>query len=338
MTSILSTILGALLRTLEKFGIPTTLLFPWLDVLNWELFDETIREAFWDNGIELPGETPWQKAAMALTHATHVYVFLGSGFSVDAGIASFRDRHGDARAIYDDVDVSRMTNAETFQSDPEAQLAWHQRWRLVMESATPHVGQRALVEMLLGPSQATDQERPRHRRTPEVVFVTQNVDLLLEEAIAQRYPDQRPDGVEILHLHGRLDRARCHACGVMAYGEHEQLPDLTRLPPCAHCGGRLRPDVVWFGEDLPVKAWKRAREAAGRADVCLIIGTSALVHPAATLPMLAREHGARLIEINPRESLLTPFCDVHLEGNAKEALVRLQEAMSALSLQGTGRS
>lgn len=328
--NLLLTIFRAMMRTLEKVGIPVSVLLPWLEVLNWELFDETLREAFWDNGIELPGDTPWQKAALAITHATHVYVFLGSGFSVDAGIASFRDKHGDASAIYDDVNIAHMTNATTFDSAPDAQLAWHQRWRLVMEEATPHAGQVALVQMLLGGRAQSKAKRQRSAPARDVVFVTQNVDLLLEEAIAQSGLAQAEE-VEVLHLHGRLDRARCHDCGQRAIFAGGELPDLGELPPCEHCGGKLRPDVVWFGEDLPAMTWKRAREAASKADLCLIIGTSALVHPAAALPMLAKEHGARLIEINPRESLLTPYCDVHLEGGAKEALVKLQETVDALS-------
>ncbi len=160
--------------------------------------------------------------------------------------------------------------------------------------------------------------RLSERLRGEFTFVTQNVDDLLERAAQQE--DVQLD--KVLHLHGSLERVRCHDCARPA--ELEPTPNYRELPTCMHCGGKLRPDVVWFGEQLPTKVLEHAKRAAQRAEVCLIIGASALVHPAAELPMIAKYSGARLIEINTRESMLTEACDVHIEGTAIDVLVRLE--------------
>lgn len=96
---------------------------------------------------------------------------------------------------------------------------------------------------------------------------------------------------------------------------------LRLVPPtCPHCGGDIRPGVVWFGEALPADAWLRAEASAEHCDLMLVIGTSGLVHPAAGLPALARQHGAKVVEINPETTALAPLVDLHWRGTAADAL------------------
>ncbi len=286
----------------------------WLELNDWSVFDDAIQQAFWDSGQTLPGDTPVEQAAYALKHAQHIMVFLGSGFSVDSGIASFRTKNNDQEAIYSGLEPWQMTHRETFTEHAKEQLQWHQRWREVMEEAKPHAGQLALVQLLAG-----DVLSPKSK----VTFVTQNVDMLLEKSL--EHTSRSAKELHIVHLHGTMERARCHTCNKVATSLSNPLPPLDQLPHCQFCGGPLRPDVVWFGEKLADEEWNKAKMSAASAEVCLIVGTSALVHPAAELPTIAKESGARLIEINTHESLATPYCDVHIEDTAKHALVSIFE-------------
>lgn len=315
MTQIATFIRGA--RSAQRIDLLIDALSKWLGVLDWDSLDDDLASAFWDDGGVLPGDTPLSKAVYALSHARHVFVFLGSGFSVDSGIASFRVEDHENPSIYQGLQPYHMTHADTFEVAAGAQLAWHQSWRRVMQAAMPHEGQRALV-------------RIARMTQGEYTFVTQNVDDLLERAARQ----VGEETYRVWHLHGSLEHVRCHECGER-WGGHP-IPDYEALPECEACGGPLRPDVVWFGEELPAEAMEAARAAAQRAEVCMIIGTSALVHPAAELPMIAKQSGARLIEVNTRHSMLTEHCDVHLEGTTRDVLMALEAALRASKKSGGG--
>jgi NAD-dependent deacetylase len=126
-----------------------------------------------------------------------------------------------------------------------------------------------------------------------------------------------------LELHGNLARTRCsRACGLV-----ERWDEAGPVPPvCRRCGAPLRPDVVWFGEALPHAALGGAFAAAASADVFLSVGTSALVQPAASLPLEARDHGAMVVEINPEATPLTPHAALRLAGPAGLVLPALLAA------------
>jgi NAD-dependent deacetylase len=141
----------------------------------------------------------------------------------------------------------------------------------------------------------------------DFTLVTQNVDGLHQAAGNQR----------VLELHGNIWRVRCTACGWM--GEDHRTP-LPEIPPRCECGGLLRPDVVWFGESLPSEVLERAWNAAARCRYMLVVGTSAVVQPAASLPGVAKRAGARLIEVNVNETPITRLVDEVLRGPAGELL------------------
>ena len=128
-------------------------------------------------------------------------------------------------------------------------------------------------------------------------------------------------------MHGHLREARCDRCGARRPLEGDLLP--AEIPHA--CGGRFRPDIVWFGEALPARIWQAAADAAARAEVVLVVGTSGVVEPAASLATRVPGRGAFVIEVNPEESAITPRADVSLRGPAAVLLPSLVETASNLS-------
>jgi NAD-dependent deacetylase len=152
--------------------------------------------------------------------------------------------------------------------------------------------------------------------------LTQNVDGLHAEAGSS----------DIVELHGNIQRFKCaNPCdGEVRYVDLSTIEYNTEVaPPCPHCpeGGFVRPDVVWFGEGLPPGALDRAVRVAQRCDAMLVVGTSGMVHPAASLPGLARESGALVVEVNPNPTPITPTADYALRGPSGQLLPQLVDAI-----------
>lgn len=156
---------------------------------------------------------------------------------------------------------------------------------------------------------------------PRLTVVTQNVDDLHERAGSS----------EVLHLHGSLHSPRCFVCSRL-YGFSPGIPDEPeggrRLcpPRCSHCGGAIRPGVVWFGEELPVQELNHAFAAASECDLLFAIGTSGIVQPAASLPSLARQAGATVVQVNPMGTPLDDACIWSLRGAAGMVMPKLLQA------------
>lgn len=226
--------------------------------------------------------------------ANHLVVLTGAGVSAESGVPTFRDAQTGLWAQYEPAELA---TPGAFQRDPELVWNWYQ-WRHDMVSrALPNPGHTALVEFA--------------NRLPRFTLVTQNVDGLHQRAGSQ----------DVIELHGSIMRARCFDNHHVANG---WPVDTTRTPPrCEACGSLMRPDVVWFNEALPQEALQDAVEAAGGCDVFMSIGTSATVHPAASLAWTAIEAGATVIEINPRKTPLTPHASIHIEGPAGQVLPRI---------------
>jgi NAD-dependent deacetylase len=153
------------------------------------------------------------------------------------------------------------------------------------------------------------------RRFADFVLVTQNVDGLHARAGSR----------DVVELHGNIELDLCFDEGsvVTEYADDGSVP-----PRCARCGSYVRPGVVWFGEALPRRALERAEAAVRACQIVLSIGTSSLVHPAAGLPLLAKQHGALLVEVNPNPTPLTAHADYVLSGPAGEVLPALVQALS----------
>lgn len=229
-----------------------------------------------------------------LRGAASLVVLTGAGVSAESGLATFRGPGG----LWQGRDPLELATAEAFARDPETVWRFYGWRRARAALATPNAAHRAIVEL--------------ERRAGEFMLVTQNVDGLHERAGSRR----------LVRLHGTLWRLRCLA------DEREMDDDdlEAALPRRCACGALLRPAVVWFGEPLPAASLAAAEEAVSRAAVVLVVGTSSLVWPAAGLPRLAREAGARVAEINPDETPLSPFADFTLRGPAGVVLPRLLDA------------
>ncbi|MFL5539681.1 MAG: SIR2 family NAD-dependent protein deacylase [Longimicrobiaceae bacterium] len=244
------------------------------------------------------------RAAEWLADAERVVASTGAGMSRESGIPTFRDA---MEGLWAQFDPQALATEEGFRANPRRVWSWYAwRRRKVME-AVPHAGYHALVEL--------------EGLIPDFTVVTQNVDGL--HAIA--------GSRDVIEVHGNIRRAKCldrhHP-----YPGDPPLPDAEEAdpPPCPVCGSPLRPDVVWFGEMLPEDAVARAWRLAERCGVLLLVGTSGTVWPAAELPHVARRSGARVIEVNPAPSELTPLADVFLQGRAGEVLPRLVQATAEL--------
>jgi NAD-dependent deacetylase len=192
--------------------------------------------------------------------------------------------------------VEELASSDGFNRDPTLVWTWYNERRAAHGRAEPNAGHRALVAL---------EERAR-----AFTLATQNVDSLHKRAGSRN----------LFELHGNLREARCTRC--------EERRDLTAgmpLDAIDHaCGGRFRPDIVWFGEPLPPAAWEPAASAAAAADVMLVIGTSGLVNPAAAL---ATRYGrqAYIVEVNPEETAISAHAAVRLAGSAAEVLPLLIE-------------
>ncbi|OQY47740.1 MAG: NAD-dependent protein deacylase [Candidatus Parabeggiatoa sp. nov. 2] len=228
-----------------------------------------------------------------LRTAQRVVVLTGAGTSAESGVPTFRDAQTGLWARYDPTELA---TPEAFRRNPRLVWEWYTWRRELVAKAAPNPGHLALVQM--------------QARVPELTLITQNIDGLHQRAGSQ----------QIIELHGNLARTKCADNGYLV----ESWPPTEEVPPhCPRCGGLLRPDVVWFGEPLSKKTLLQAITAVRQCDLVFSVGTSSLVHPAASLPFEALEQGAKLVEINPDETPLTPHVHFVLYGKAGEILPTL---------------
>ena len=246
--------------------------------------------------IEIPDD-----AVDLIRQADWITVFSGAGMSADSGVPTFRDAH---TALWERYSAEDLASVDAWHHDPALVWSWyHWRTRLVRQ-AQPNAGHRALADL---------------GRHSAVMVVTQNVDDLHERA----------GSTVISHLHGSLFAPRCADCGTPydATDNDKDAPaeEPLRLEPprCPVCGGAVRPGVVWFGENLPTEAWTRAEQAILGSDVLLVIGTSGVVYPAASLPERAVRQGIPVIEVNPDESALTALATHRIAASAARGVPEL---------------
>ncbi|MDW8426513.1 MAG: NAD-dependent deacylase, partial [Meiothermus sp.] len=234
-----------------------------------------------------------------LAGARRVAVLTGAGISKPSGIPTFRDAAG----LWKDFDLEEYATPGAYARNPQKVWEWYAwRYQNVMQ-AQPNRAHALLAAL--------------EKRVGEgFLLVTQNVDGL----------HRRAGSSQLVELHGNLARGRCEGCG-----QRFSLPDPAEFVPppyCPGCGGRGRPDVVWFGEMLPLGAFEQAEQAFVQAEVALVIGTSAEVEPAASLGRLARLSGAYLIEINPDPTPLSSWADCILRMGAVEGMEALMAGLN----------
>ena len=234
------------------------------------------------------------RAVADLKNARNVVALTGAGISIESGIPPFRGKGG----LWERFDPMEIAHIDAFTADPA--LVWRvlvKELKDVIDHAAPNDGHKGLARL----------ERMGILKT----VITQNVDGLHQAA----------GSTDVIEFHGTFAWQRCTAC-------ERRVPtrdvDASVLPPRCSCGGILRPDAVLFGEMIPPTALWRSKEAATRCDVMLVVGTSAVVQPAASMPIIARQSGARVIEINPEPTPLSSAISHYLiRGGAGEVMNRI---------------
>lgn len=226
-----------------------------------------------------------------LARARSVCVLTGSGISSESGLPTFRGAGGMWRTLR----VEELASREGFERDPRLVWTWYNERRAAHAAAEPSAGHVALARL--------------EARYDDFTLATQNVDSL----------HLRAGSRNVLELHGHLREARCTGCGA-----RRSLEGGMPLDAIEHaCGGRFRPDIVWFGEPLPSAVWERAVAAARRAEVMLVVGTSGLVNPAAMLSTHFPGPETYVVEINPEETAVSAQVSATLRGRASDVLPAL---------------
>ena len=240
------------------------------------------------------------KIAHLLNNSKKTVVLTGAGISAESGIDPFRGKDG----LWARYDPEEYAYIDSFLKDPA------KVWKMIKElteiilNASPNPGHYSLAEL------------------EEMGFlssvITQNIDGLHQAAGSRN----------VIEFHGNNRSLLCLACN------KKYVPDLKlleTLPPLCRCGGILRPDVVFFGEQIPIHALLSAQKEAESCDLMLVIGTSALVSPASEIPLQAKVNGAKIIEINPEETPLThSVSDFSIRGTAGTVLPKVVEELKCL--------
>lgn len=233
------------------------------------------------------------KLVEELRTAQRIGVLTGAGISAESGVPTFRDAQTGLWARYNPTELA---TPEAFERNPRLVWEWYAWRRELVSKAAPNPGHLALVRM-----QAC---------VTELTLITQNIDGLHQRAGSQA----------VIELHGNLTRTKCARYDYLV----DSWPPTDQVPPhCPRCGGLLRPDVVWFGEALPVEALAQSIAALRQCDFVFSVGTSSLVYPAASLPLEVLHKGGKLVEINPEPTPLTPQVHFALHGKSGEILPTL---------------
>ena len=226
-----------------------------------------------------------------LDAARSVVVLTGAGISAESGVPTFRGPGG----LWRDYRPEDLATPEAFAGDPRLVWEWYDWRRRKIADARPNLGHYALVTL--------------EKRVPDVTLITQNVDGLHASAGSR----------SLLEIHGSLWRTRCLSC----HQVREAREPIPRLPPRCSCEGLLRPDVVWFGEPLPYELLKRSLRAVEACDLMIVVGTSGLVQPAASMADQALARGTPVVEVNLDPTPLTDRATHAFQGKAGEILPKL---------------
>ena len=239
------------------------------------------------------------RVAEALARARSAAALTGAGVSAESGVPTFRGAGG----LWEGHRPEDLASPAAFAAAPELVRRFYDWRRTRLATVRPNAGHRALASI--------------EAAIPEFTLITQNVDGLHREAGSRR----------VVELHGDIWRVRCPRGCIDKTDRRAPLP--RPLPPrCPRCGDALRPDVVWFGEALPAGAFAEAERAARGAEVFLVVGTSGVVEPAASLARIAAGHGALVVEINPEITALTDIAAISFRSAAGGVLAAIAEQVA----------
>jgi NAD-dependent deacetylase len=236
-----------------------------------------------------------QRAAQLLTHARQAVALTGAGLSTPSGIPDFRSEDTGLWETYNPMEIATF---QAFRHHPVEFFNWIRPLAQRMFQAQPNAAHIALVEL-----KAAGWVKS---------IITQNIDGL----------QQRAGAADVIELHGDIYTGTCVNCYALYPSAqfYADFIDRACVPHCPECGGVIKPNVILFGEALPVRALMAAKRAVAECDVLLIAGSSLEVAPASDLPMLARSHQAQLIIINQGATYMDDFCDVFIPSDVALAL------------------
>jgi NAD-dependent deacetylase len=227
-----------------------------------------------------------------LQKAKKIVFLTGAGMSQESGLPTFRGTNG----LWKKHDPTKLATTEAFYKEPNLVWEWYYDRRRKILAAKPNAGHIAIAKI---------------EKYKEVWVLTQNIDGLHQIAQSKN----------VIELHGNIFKTKCIVCDFKGQLYDEFPP----LPPTCNLGHILRPDIVWFDEDIPQEIWQKATAEASNCDAMIIVGTSLVVEPANQLPLLAKEHGAKLIEINIEETQYTTKMDLSIRATAVNGLTELVE-------------
>ncbi|UCG11460.1 MAG: NAD-dependent deacylase [Deltaproteobacteria bacterium] len=235
-----------------------------------------------------------ERACQWLATTEQLTVLTGAGVSAESGVPTFRGKDG----LWRGFRATDLATPEAFARDPKQVWAFYNWRRQLLASLKPNPAHEALVRL--------------EAKLPQFILVTQNIDDLHRRAGTRK----------LIELHGNIWMVRCTGCQTVSRNEDVWLPE---LPSCDDCGALLRPHVVWFGEQLQPAILKSAVVASRTCQTMLVIGTSAIVQPAASLAIEAKAQGARVIEVNLEPTVHSHHLDLVLQGKAGVLLPQLLE-------------
>lgn len=235
-----------------------------------------------------------ERVGFNLDGSRRVLVLSGAGISAESGVPTFRG--GGGSVVWRGLPFEELSSAEMVNKDLPLVWEWFDYRRGIVGECKPNAGHLAIAKA------------QKSGRFEDLTLVTQNIDGLHSMA----------GSTDLIELHGNIHQSRCLSCGNL-----QNLAEIDadeRPPVCSDCFDSMRPNVVLFGEPLDDDALLRAYEKASACDVCIVVGTSAVVYPANQIPRIAKRDGASLIEINPERTDLTELCDISIRGTATEVL------------------
>ena len=236
------------------------------------------------------------KAYELVNEADKITVLSGAGISAESGIPTFRGDGG----LWNNYRPEELATPKAFFENPEIVWQWYDWRRSLMKKAEPNAGHFALTEL--------------QRQKKDFNLITQNVDGLHQKAGTQ----------DLIEIHGNLWEMRCTSCNRIEKSYEVPLPVIP--PKCSACGEMMRPNIVWFGEIIPIQIIDRCIIAIEECDLLLIVGTSGMVEPAASFGIMAKKKEIPVIELNLDHTPNTGLYDISIRAKSGEILPLLVES------------
>lgn len=237
--------------------------------------------------------------AVNLIKESHRTVVLtGAGLSTHSGIPDFRSP---GTGLWTHSEPMQVASLSAFRHNPEQFYAWFHPLAKLMVNAKPNPAHQALADLQAAGYIST--------------IITQNIDGL----------HSRAGTTDVLEVHGTLETLTCTSCYIQVPSSlvlDEYIKNCT-IPRCQTCGSILKPDVILYEEQLPVKTWTKAEEACKNCELLLVAGTSLEVMPSAKLPVQAMQHGAHLIILNNAATFMDVRADVVIQADVTEILPQI---------------